>query len=136
MINNKTLYIICIIFSVGSLFLLIKSDKGSVVWVSLMNLLFFGGGGICYYILDKKKDKNTITSKRNKIIALFFACLFFVLASYSALPFNHLFDDNTTRYTPTAGWIVGIAGILFFGFGAIVAVIRFYKYLKTEKDER
>ena len=135
MINNKTFYIICLIISLGSLFLLIKSDEGNVIWVSIANLLFFGGGGICYYILDKKEDKNTITTKRNKIIALFFACLFFVFASYSALPFNHLFDD-TWRYTPTKGWIVGIAGILFFGFGAVVAIIRFCKYRKTEKDER
>ena len=135
MINNKTFYIICIIISLGSLFLLFKSDESNVIWVSIMNLLFFGGGGICYYILDKKEDKNTIASKRSKIIALFFLCLFFVFTFYSVLPFNHLFDELTNRYTPTAGWIVGISGILFFGFGAIVAIIRFCKLRKNEKEE-
>ena len=130
MINNKTFYIICIIFSIGSIFLLIKSDERDVIWVSLMSLLLFGGGGIAYYVLRKKENQNRITTKRNKIIALFFSCLIFVFASYSVLPFNHLFDD-TRRYTPILGWIVGIAGILFFSLGIFVAIIQFYKYLKN-----
>jgi uncharacterized ion transporter superfamily protein YfcC len=113
---------------------LLKTDEANVIWVSLMNLLLFGGGGIAYYILDKKENKNTIATKRNKIIALFFLCLFFVFASYSILPFNHLFD-NTWRYIPTLGWIFGIVGILFFGFGVIVAIIQFCKYFKNNKDE-
>ena len=132
MIKNKSFYTVCILFSIGSIFLLFKSDEADVIWVSLMNLLLFGGGGIAHYILDKKENKNTITTKRNKIIAVFFLCLFFVFASYSVLPFNHLFDD-TWRYTPILGWVFGIAGILFFGYGIIVAIIRFYKYLKNRK---
>jgi len=132
MINNKTFYIICIIFSIGSIFLLVKSEEANVIWISIMNLLLFGGGGIVFYILEKKENKKN--TQRNKIIALFFGCLFFVFASYSVLPFNHLFDD-TWRYTPILGWIVGIAGILFFGFGVIVSIIQFYKCIKIGTNE-
>jgi peptidoglycan/LPS O-acetylase OafA/YrhL len=121
---KKTLYYaICILFSLLSIFLLIVSTEQKVIIISLLNLLFFGGGGIAYYILDKKETKN-------KTIALMYICLLFIISSYAVLPFNHLFD-GTWRYTPALGWIVGMAGIIFFGFGFIVSIIRIVKKQKS-----
>ena len=68
----------------------------------------------------------TISGTRTKTIALFFGCLIFIIASYSALPFNHLFDDSH-RYSPVTGYIVGIVGISFFGFGLISSIVQLVK---------
>ena len=128
--NKKIFYSICILFTIGSIFLLVVSAKIEVVLVSIMDLLIFGVGGICVYVLEKKENKDIeqektiiITDKRGKMIALTFACLCFVIACYLVLPFNHLFDGDR-RYTPTFGYLVGIVGILFFGFGFISSIIR------------
>ena len=120
--KNKLFYIICILFSVLSVFLLL-------VWgekTGLLTLLSFGGGGIAYYVLDKKEN-----SPRRKNIALIFFCLIFVVVSYAVLPFNHLVD-NALYYTPLKGWIVGMAGIVFFGVGLVVSIIKLIK----EKQKR
>ena len=119
--SNKTYYSICILFSLLSIFLLTVSAEKKVIVVSLLNLLCFGGGGIVFYVLDKKEIKN-----RSKTIALMFCCLIFVISGYAVLPFNHLFD-GIWNYTPALGWIFGIAGIVFFGLGLVVAVIKLVK---------
>jgi hypothetical protein len=131
--NKKLLYSICILFTIGSIFLLVVSEKTEVILVSVMNLLMFGVGGVCVYVLEKRGNKDIeeektiiITDKRGKMIALTLACLCFVIVCYLVLPFNHLFDGNR-RYTPSLGYIVGIAGILFFGFGFISSIIRLIK---------
>lgn len=119
--NKKLFYTICILFSIGSIFLLIVSEEVETILISLLTILFFGCGGIVVYILDKKEN-----AKKTKTIALMFGCLIFVISSYSALPFNHLLDD-VSRYTPVSGWIIGVVGILFFGFGFIVSIKKLIK---------
>lgn len=116
-----------------ALFLLFNAEDTNDVWVSIITLAFFGGGGIAYYVLNKRGDKKieqkdtlTIIAKQSKTIALIVACLIFIFVCYSALPFNHLFD-NTGRYSPAMSYIVGIVGILFFGYGLIVSIIRLIK---------
>ena len=130
---KKLFYFICIILTIGSIFLIVVSEEIETVLISIMNLLLFGVGGVCFYVLDKKGNKNigqekviTVTDKRGKMIALALACSGFVFAGYLMLPFNHLFD-GTRGYTPVLGYIAGIAGILFFGFGLITSIIRLIK---------
>jgi len=131
--NKKILYLICALFTIASIFLFVTSKEVKTTLVSIVLFLVCGVGGISTFILDKKENKDiaqekniTITDKRGKMIALMFACLCFVIASYFTLPFNHLFDDNRS-YTPTMGYIVGIVGMLFFGFGFISSIIRLIK---------
>lgn len=93
--------------------------------LGIINLLFFGGGGIVYFILNKKSISNRL---RN--ITLLIGCLIFIISSYYLLPFHHLFDNNR-KYHPTIGWIIGIIGMLFFGYGFIISIIKLVKDDKT-----
>lgn len=113
--NKKLFYTICIIFSLMAIFSLIVTEDTKTILISLLTILFFGCGSIIAYILDTKEKESNV-----RTIALLFGCLIFIVGSYSVLPFNHLFD-NSHKYTPTLGWIIGIVGILFFGYGFIVS---------------
>ena len=131
--KEKLFYSICILFSILTVFLIVVSKETNVILGSIVWLLFFGVGGICYYVLNRKGSKRIkqekiviITDQRRKIIALMIACLCFVIAGYSALPFNHLYDDSD-RYTPTFGWIMGSISISFFGFGFVISIIKLVK---------
>ena len=131
--GNKTFYIISAIFSIMGIFLLITSEGREDTLFGIFCLLFFGVGGICYYFLDKKGNKQveyngekTFVDKRSASVVLLISCLVFVFVCYLLLPFHHIFDDNW-RYTPTMGWIIGMAGILFFGAGAVAAIKRLIK---------
>ena len=132
--KNKILfYSLCIIFSIIAIFLLIVSKGRDEILASIALLLMSGVGGVCVYMLERKEDKHiepektiTITDKRSKTIALMIGCLSFVIVGYLFLPFNHLFD-NIRRYTPIMGWSVGIAGILFFGFGFVMSITSLIK---------
>ncbi len=113
-----------------SFFLILKTKE---IVLGIVTLLSFGGGGIVYYALNKKGNKKieksekiTIKESPRKLIFLLLGCLIFVICCYGFLPFNHLFDDNY-KYTPALGYIVGITGILFFGFGFVTAIIRLVK---------
>ena len=131
--NKKLFYSVCSLFTIGSIYLLVGSEEIEVILVSVMNLLLFGVGGVCVYVLEKKENKDigqgktiTIIDQRGKMFALMLGCLSFVFACYLILPFNHLFD-GTRGYTPVIGYIIGVAGILFFGFGFIMSIIRLVK---------
>ena len=128
--SNRKFYIICAIFSIGAIFLIITSESREDILASIVGLLFFGVGGICYYFLDKKGNKEVeyngekrFIEKRSTNAVLMIACLVFVIAGYFLLPFHHIFD-GTWRYTPTIGWIIGMAAILFFGAGFIISIMR------------
>jgi hypothetical protein len=131
--SNRKLYIICAIFTIGAIFMLITSEGREEILGSVFALAFFGVGGICYYFLDKKGNKRveyngekTFVDKRSKSVVLLIGSSMFVFACYLFLPFHHIFDDNL-RYSPTLGWIIGVAGILFFGAGIVVAIKRLIK---------
>lgn len=61
--------------------------------------------------------------------------LIFVIVCYYILPFHHLFD-GVHRYTPTLGWAIGIAGILFFGIGFLKLTINLLKGKHNEKSSK
>jgi len=133
MISDKLFYAVCILFSIIAVFLIIVSKETNDILRGLVWLFFWSAGGICYYVLNRKGSKRvgqggiaSITDDRGKMMALMIGCLAFVIAGYSALPFNHLYDDSN-RYTPAFGWIIGTISILFFGFGLIVSIIKLVK---------
>lgn len=119
--KKKLFPFIAIFFSVIGIFLLINSNDKKTSLLGIINILFFGGGGIIYLILNNNK-----VGLRIKKIALLFGCLIFIITSYFLLPIHHLFDDNK-KYHPTIGWIIGIIGMLFFGYGFIITLIKFLK---------
>ena len=121
--NNIIFYISCTLFCVLAIFLIIMSGEIDISNITI--LLLFGGGGICYYLLDKKenkciKQKNMITIKdtRTKSVILMFGCLCFVICCFFILP---VFDSREIM-PPYAGWVVGVIGILFFGYGFIASI--------------
>lgn len=118
---------ISIIFVVISIFLLIVSEETKTRIIAVLCLLFFGGGSIIYNILENEKNGSLA-----KNIAEMIGSLIFMLVCFFVLPFHHLFDD-TRRYTPFLGWIIGITGILFFGFGFIKSVIKLLKRKNKDK---
>ena len=115
--NKKLLYSLCILFTIISVFLFSFSDDTKTKIIASLSLLFFGLGGITTYILES--EKSGIIGKK---IAGILGCFIFVIMSYSLLPFNHLYD-NSSRYNPILGWIIGFGGILFFGFGFFRLII-------------
>lgn len=84
-------------------------------------MFFFGGGGIVYNILVNEESGSLA-----KNIAGNVELSIFLIMCFSILPFNHLFD-NSWRYNPTLGWIIGVIGILFFGFGLLKIYNKFIK---------
>ena len=119
--NKKILYFISSLFVIVCLYLLIVSEDTQGRIKAFLGVLFFGAGSIIHYILQN----NTI-GYNVKLIAGIFGCLIFVIVSYSLLPFNHLFDESS-KYNPTLSLIIGIVGILFFGFGFFVSLIIMFK---------
>lgn len=118
---------ICVIFSILSVVVIVN---GGQTLLGIAMLLFFGGGGIVYYILSRKgrrrierSGETTITESRKKLIVLLLGSSIFVVCSYLFLPFHHLFDE-IPRYSPLLGYVVGVVGMLFFGFGVVTAIIR------------
>ena len=116
--NKKLLYSLCILFAIISVFLFSVSDDTEAKVIAILSLLFFGLGGIVTYILES--EKSGILAKK---IAGTLGCFIFVILSYSLLPFNHLYD-NSSRYLPILGWVIGFGGILFFGFGFFRLMIK------------
>ena len=124
--NKKKLYSIFILLTIVSVFLFCISDETKTRIIAIINFLFFGIGGIVTYILEREKS-GVLT----KNIAGILGCAIFVIVSYSLLPFNHLYEDSR-RYNPILGWIIGIIGILFFGFCFFKLIIKLSK-INNEK---
>lgn len=119
--NKKIYYLISILFVIISIFLLIASKEKQTTIIALLTLLFFGGGAIIVYILNNK-----FYNDKTKNIANIFGALIFTITCYSILPFNHLFDENK-KYHPTIAWIIGVIGIIFFGYGFFILIIKLIK---------
>jgi riboflavin transporter FmnP len=119
--NKIILNIICILFVVISIFLLIESEESKRRFIAGLAIIFFGGLGIVYNINKSEKSGSLAKS-----IASMIGCLIFVILSYYILPIHHLFDGSR-KYSPTIGWIFGIVGILFFGFGFLKILIELIK---------
>jgi hypothetical protein len=131
--KQKFLYVICIIFSAASIFLILKAENAKALLLGISALSLFGVGGAAVYALERKRNRKierrqTIMLKqsRGKLIVLHSACLAFVLGGLLFLPFFHLFD-HSHRYSPTLGYIIGTAGMLLFGAGAVASIIRLIK---------
>ncbi|MDR2910952.1 MAG: hypothetical protein LBV47_06275 [Bacteroidales bacterium] len=131
--KRKLLYVISAIFTAVSIFLILKAENAKELLLGISTLSLFGVGGAAVYALERKGNRKierqqiiTLKQSRRKLIVLLWACLAFVLCGLLCLPFFHLFDDSP-HYTPTRGYIIGIAGMLFFGFGAVASIIRLIK---------
>ena len=125
--NKLILNAISILFVVISIFLLIVSEETKTRIIAVFCLLLFGGGNIIYNIIESKKSGSL-----TRIIAGMIGCLILIVVCYYFLPFHHLFD-GTRKYTPLLGWIIGITGILFFGFGFLKSIIILLKR-KNKKE--
>ena len=125
--NKIILNSICILFVAVSIFLLIVSEEPRTRFIAVLCLLLFGGGNIVSNILESEKSGSLV-----KNIAGMIGCLIFVIVCYYFLPFHHLFDGSR-RYNPTLGWVIGIAGILFFGIGFLKLTINLLKEKHKEK---
>jgi hypothetical protein len=128
--RTKSVYVISAVFSAASIFLLLNADNAKALLLGISNLLLFGVCGFAFYMLNRKgcgkierQQKITLKQSRRKLIVLLLACSSFTICCWLFLPFNHLFDGNS-RYSPALGYIIGIAGILLFGSGAVCSTIR------------
>ncbi len=118
---------ICILFVAISIFLLIVSEEPRTRFIAVLCLLLFGGGNIASNILESEKSGSLVKNAAGII-----GSLIFVIVCYYFLPFHHLFD-GARRYTPTLGWVIGIAGILFFGIGFIKLTKNLFKGKHNKK---
>jgi hypothetical protein len=133
--GNILLYLICFLFAaVGSVAIVISENiKDALVGITMLLLWLGLGIGLLYNRLGKsgkKENKNieqegviTITCNRVKMLALMLMYLCLGVACNFMLPFYHIFD-NSSKYSPAVGWVVGLGGVLSFGFAFIVAIIR------------
>ena len=136
--NGGCLYVGCVLFVIVSIIMIAVSKETTDILLGVMILLAFCAGGMSTYMIQAKKKKNieqeqiiTITDNRSKMTVSLLCYLSLVIVSYLFLPFNHIFDDTHTsgfrRYTPTIGYIVGISGILFFGWTFFLSITRLVK---------
>lgn len=116
--NKKIYYLISILFVIISFFLLIVSKEKQTTIIALLTLFFFGCGAVVVYILN-----NNLYSDKTKNIARIIGYFIFIILCYAMLPFNHLFNDSR-KYTPLLGWIIGIIGIPFFCYKIFELIIK------------
>ncbi|MDM1071833.1 hypothetical protein HX001_04905 [Empedobacter brevis] len=120
-IKKYILFFISILFVILSITLLIVSEEKQTNIIALLSLLFFAGGAVVFYILS-----NTFYDNTTKNIASILGTLIFTITSYFILPFNHLFDESR-KYNPTIAWIIGITGIISFGFSFFRLITKLLK---------
>lgn len=132
-------YLVGILFSVGFLYILIKSYQKGILLEALQDPenyigLGFGLMAICYYLLKAKKKLNSsdATIKKTKVIATLIMSVLFVNAGLFIL----FSDINYNRYIPNEliKYIVGCLAIIFFGGIMIISLrtlwIIYFKKLK------
>ncbi|CAI2766985.1 hypothetical protein [Flavobacterium collinsii] len=134
-VKNYFLYTIFILFTVSGVYLLVDSFinpetefsnaftlKKRIKYINCI-LLFGGLGYIHYLIKERKIETNENTFKTN--IAMFFACLIFVLNCLLLV----LHPEEFKKGNKLIKMIIGYTGILFFGAGLLMSVFRLIKKL-------
>ena len=132
-------YLVGILFSVGFLYILIKSYQKGILLEALQDPesyigLGFGIMAICYYLLkgNKKTNSNDATIKKTRIIASLLICILLISSGlfilFTDIDYNRHIPNKFIKYI--FGWIC----IIFFGLLMIIGFrtlwIIYFKKLK------
>jgi uncharacterized membrane protein len=151
----RLIYLICFLFFLGGSWALSKSyttidpeNSSEEVFkerlILVCSTLFFTGCGLFLYFLNKENEKENkfisyhlnpiiIRGSYSKNLLLLFSCIFFIVICIPLTIYPEEFDFGN-NYEKI---VIGIAGLLFFGFGLIVSFLKLFNNNSTiEINER
>jgi len=124
-------YIISFVFTVSSLFMLIKGDANNKrLLISISCLLLFGGGSIIYYFLKNPKIKqinfqlNYIEESKSKIFLYFFGSLIFIIIGFILIIYNKYHYGY--KMNPQFAVFYGIICVIFFGTLLLISIYKLF----------
>lgn len=124
-------YVISFVFTVSSLFILIKGDTDNKgLLLSFSSLLLFGGGSVIYYFLKNPKKKQInfqskhIEESKTKILLYFFGSLIFTIIGYILIIYSK--HHYGYKMNPKIAIGLGLICILFFGTILTIAIYKLF----------
>lgn len=124
-------YLISFVFTVSSLFILIKGETDNKrLLIGISSLLLFGGGSIIYYFLKNPKTRqinfqlNYIEESKTKIFLYFLGSLIFTVIGYILI----IYTKNYYAYkmNPKIAIGLGFICILFFGTLFLISIYKLF----------
>lgn len=91
-------------------------------FINLAGILFFGIGGFVIYFLKRYSHEDN----KAKLFTILFGCLGFVMMCLAII----IYPESFKRGSKIVKYIIGFIGLIFFGFGFLLSLLKLIKYKK------
>lgn len=130
-LKGYSIYLICFVFTVLGIYFLIESFTDSTFekseqnlfrerFINLAGILFFGSGGFVIYFSKKYPHLDN----KPKLFSILFGCLGFIFMCLAII----IYPESFKKGPKIVKYTIGIIGLIFFGFGLILSLIKLIRY--------